>query len=253
MRSVDFNCDLGEGCADDAAILPSISSASIACGLHAGDPQTMRESIDACIRHGVAIGAHPGYDDRAHFGRREQSLSANALHALVLYQVGALAAIAAAANARLAHVKPHGALYNQAAVDAGVASTVVAAVRSFDPALRLYALAGSVLAQAGRAAGLAVVEEAFAERRYERDGTLTPRSLADASIEDVDIATQQVAGMLQAGCVTARTGEAVAVRADSICLHGDRPDAARFAAGLRRAIESAGFRVAAPGARDAAR
>lgn len=249
MRSIDFNCDLGEGCGDDAAILPSISSASIACGMHAGDPAAMQSTVALCVAHGVAVGAHPGYDDRAHFGRRAMPMTPAALHALVLYQIGALAGFARAAGTSLHHVKPHGALYNLAAVDRRAADAIAAAVCAFDSGVRLYALSGSVLADAGRAAGLCVLEEAFAERRYEADGTLTPRSRADAVIDDVDIAAHQVAGMLRAGTVVARTGETVAVHAHTICLHGDRPDAARFAARLRAAIEAAGFAVrAAPAA-----
>lgn len=248
MRSVDFNCDLGEGCGDDAAIVPSISSASIACGMHAGDPSAMQAAVALCLQHGVAIGAHPGYPDRAGFGRAVMAMEPAAVHALVLYQVGALAAIAAAQGATLHHVKPHGALYNRAAIDAAVADAIAGAVHAYDPRLRLYALAGSTLVHAGRAAGLSVLEEAFAERRYEADGTLTPRDRADAVIDDVDIAAHQVAGMLHAGSVTARSGERVPLRADTICLHGDRPHAAWFAARLRSAIESAGFAVRAPGA-----
>src|SRR5690606_8700497 len=192
-------------------------------------------TVALCIGGGVAIGAHPGYDDRAHFGRRDCALSAAELYALVLYQVGALDAFVRAAGATLQHVKPHGALYNRAAADHEAARAVATAVRDHDPALRLYALSGSVLARTGRALGLQVLEEAFAERRYEDDGSLTPRSRPDAVIDDVDIAAHQVAGMLRAGTVIARTGESVAVHADTICLHGDRPDAARFAERLRAA------------------
>lgn len=248
MSGIDFNCDLGEGCADDAGILPSISSASIACGMHAGDAVTMEATIALCLARGVAIGAHPGYADRENFGRRPMDLRRAELRALVIYQIGALQALVQSAGGRLQHVKPHGALYNLAAVDRSTADVLVDAVHAVDPSLRLYALAGSRLVQAAREAGLQVVEEAFAERRYEADGTLTPRGPDDAIIDDVEAAAAQVVSMLRDGTVRARTGELVEVRPGSICLHGDRPDAARFAVRLRQAIESAGFRVRAPGA-----
>lgn len=243
MRShVDFNCDLGEGC-DDAALMPHISSASIACGWHAGDAETMQRAVALCVAHGVAIGAHPSLPDREGFGRREMSLEPAAVYALTLYQVGALAAFVRAAGTTLHHVKPHGALYNQAARDRALADAVARAVRDYDPGLILYGLAGSELTAAGAALGLRVAHEAFAERRYEADGSLTPRSRPDAVIHDVDLAAQQVARMLRSGRVGTRDGREVLLRADTICLHGDRPDAPAFAASLRSAIEGAGFAV----------
>jgi UPF0271 protein len=243
MRAqVDFNCDLGEG-DDDAALMPYLSSASIACGWHAGDAPTMRRAVALCLQHGVAIGAHPSWPDREGFGRREQEHAPAQAYAFVLYQVGALAGLARAAGAALHHVKPHGALYNQAARDPALADAVARAVRDFDPGLVLYGLAGSALTAAGAGRGRRVAHEAFAERRYEADGRLTPRSQPDAVIHDVDLAAQQVAQMLRAGRVTARDGREVAVRADTVCLHGDRPDAPAFAAALRASIEGAGFAV----------
>lgn len=240
---VDFNCDLGEGCGDDAALLPQISSASIACGWHAGDPLTMQRSVALCQQHDVAIGAHPSLHDREGFGRREFAVSPQEVNALVLYQIGALDAFVRAAGTRLHHVKPHGALYNMAARQRDIADAFALAVYAFDPGLVLYALAGSTLAAAGVDAGLIVAHEAFAERRYEADGSLTPRNLSDAVINDVDLAAQQVAQMLSARSVNARDGSAVPIRADTICLHGDRPDAALFAQALRAAIERAGYKV----------
>jgi UPF0271 protein len=242
QRSVDFNGDLGEG-GDDEALLPWLSSASIACGWHAGDPATMLRTVEACLRHGVAIGAHPSFDDREGFGRREVETTPDAVYAELLYQVGALHGFVRAAGARLHHVKPHGALYNLAARDPAIAQAVAHAVRDFDGGLVLYGLANSESTRAGEALGLRVAHEAFAERRYEPDGSLTPRSHPEASIHDVDLAAQQVAQMLSARVVTVRGGGAVPIRADTLCLHGDRPDAARFAAGLRAAIEAAGFAV----------
>jgi 5-oxoprolinase (ATP-hydrolysing) subunit A len=240
---IDFNCDLGEGVGDDAAILPFISSASIACGFHAGSPQTMRATVALCREHRVAIGAHPAFQDRENFGRTAQDISANDAYALTLYQVAALDGFVRTAGTRLHHVKPHGAFYNQAARDRSLADAIAAAVRDYDPGLILYGLAGSALTAAGEMLGLQVAHEAFAERRYEADGTLTPRSRPDASIEDVATAAAQVRQMLQQGALSARTGERVPLRADSICLHGDRADASIFARALRTAIESAGFTI----------
>ena len=243
MRTIDFNCDLGEECGDDAAILPHISSASIACGFHAGSPETMRRTVALCIAHGVAIGAHPSHADRENFGRMAHAITPDEAYALTLYQIGALDGFVRAAGARLHHVKPHGALYNQAAREPGLADAIARAVRDHDAALVLYGLSGSALTAAGERLGLQVAHEAFAERRYEADATLTPRAHADASIEDLPTAAAQVARMLEAGRVIARTGESVPLRADSICLHGDRPDAAAFARGLRDTIETAGFTI----------
>jgi UPF0271 protein len=243
---IDFNCDLGEGVGDDAAILPFISSASIACGFHAGGPALMQRSVALCGEHGVAIGAHPSHDDRANFGRIASSLSPADAYALVLYQVGALDAFVRAAGLRMNHVKPHGALYNQAARDRALADAIATAVRDHDPGLILYGLAGGALTEAGAKLGLQVAHEAFAERRYEADATLSPRDRDDASIEDPAEAARQVTGILRDGVVCARTGEQVALHADSICLHGDRVDAVRFARGLRAAIEAAGFAIRRP-------
>jgi UPF0271 protein len=247
-RRIDFNCDLGEGCGDDAAIMPSISSASIACGGHAGDAATMRATVALCLRHGVAIGAHPSFEDRTNFGRRETTLAAGDIEALVTRQIDALAQVCAEAGARLHHVKPHGALYNLAARERDVAQAIARAVRRFDPALRLYGLSGSEATAAAEAAGLRVAHEVFAERRYEADGRLTPRSRQDAVIEGIDDALQQVRTMLREGVVEARTGERVPIRADTLCLHGDRANAPAFARALRQALEAEGIAVAAPGA-----
>ena len=244
---IDFNCDLGEGCGDDAAILPHLSSASVACGGHAGDDASMRATVDLCLRHGVAIGAHPSFVDREHFGRRELDLGVGAVHVLVVAQVRRLAAICTAAGARLRHVKPHGALYNLAARDAGAADAIATAVRAVDPTLWLYALSGSALADAGRLAGLSVAEEAFAERGYGADGRLTPRGRPGAVIDDLDASLAQVRTLLREHVVVAGDGSRVPLRADTLCLHGDRPDAARFAAALRAALEAEGVAVLAPG------
>jgi 5-oxoprolinase (ATP-hydrolysing) subunit A len=244
--SIDFNCDLGEGISNDDALLPLISSANIACGFHAGDPLRMHQVVAGCVRHDVAIGAHPSYYDRAGFGRRAQSLDADEVQALVLYQTAALQGFARAAGSRLHHVKPHGALYNRAAEDRRTADAIVAAVIEFDRELMVYALAGSELAVAAEQAGLAVAHEAFAERRYEANGWLSPRTLADAVIDNVADAVDQVRSLLSNGRVTARTGEPVAIRADTLCLHGDRPDAVAVAHALRAALQDAGVAIRRP-------
>ena len=245
QRRIDFNCDLGEGC-DDVAVMPYISSASIACGMHAGDPRTMRETVALCRQHDVAIGAHPSFNDREHFGRKQQAITPNDAHALVLYQLGALDAIALAQGVVLRHVKPHGALYNQAASDDALADAIARAVHDFDPTLVLYGLSGSALTAAGERLGLRVVHEVFAERRYEADGRLTPRSEPDAVIDDLDESLAQVRMIIGDGRVIARTGESVALRVDTLCLHGDRPDAAGFARALRAGLEADGIRVESP-------
>lgn len=250
-RCIDFNCDVGESfgdwrMGDDAALIPLASSANIACGFHAGDPLHMRAAVTLCIEHGVAIGAHPGWPDLQGYGRRALAASPSETYAYVLYQIGALAAFVRAAGGRLHHVKPHGALYNQAARDPGLAEAVARAVFDFDPALKLYALAGSALMGAARELGLAPVGEAFAERAYEADGSLTPRALPGAVLPDFAAAEAQVLGLLARGEVLARSGEVVAVEAGTLCLHGDRPDAVDFARRLRTSLAAAGVEIAAP-------
>jgi UPF0271 protein len=244
LARIDFNCDLGEGC-DDAAVMPYISSANIACGLHAGDAETMRHTVDLCMKHGVRIGAHPSFDDREHFGRREMTCSPTEIHGLVLRQIGTLAEIAAVQGARLTHVKPHGALYNMAARDRRLADAIADSVREADPSLTLVGLSGSALPVAGAAIGLRVLHEVFAERRYEADGTLTPRARTDAVIHGLDESLAQVRGFVGDGVVVARTGERVALRADTLCLHGDRADAAEFARAVRAMLDAEGVRVEA--------
>jgi len=243
---IDFNCDLGEDCGDDAAILPCISSASIACGQHAGSPPGMRRTLLACREAGVAVGAHPGFADREHFGRREHAVSAEDAYALVQYQVAALAGMAHALGMRLQHVKPHGALYNQSARDPRLAAAIADAVADLDPGLALVGLAGSCSIRAARERGLQAWEEVFAERRYAADGQLSPRGVPGAVIEDLDDALQQVHGLLDRGSVTTLDGTTLPLRADTLCLHGDRPDAARFARALREALESRGVDVCTP-------
>jgi len=241
-RTVDLNCDIGESfgawrMGADAEVMPWITSANIACGFHAGDFSTMQQTVALAISHGVAIGAHVSLPDLQGFGRREMRVSANEAYAMTLYQIGALAAFAAAARTRVVHVKPHGALYNMAAKDAALSAVIARAVRDFDENLILVGLAGSELPAAGAAIGLRVAHEAFADRRYQADGSLTPRSEADAVINDIAAAVGQALQIVTHGNVTARNGSAVVVRTDTICVHGDRPDAGEFAQRLREALE----------------
>ena len=245
---IDFNCDLGEGCGDDAAIIPLITSASIACGGHAGDEATMRATLRLCLEHGVAAGAHPSYPDRMGFGRKEMGLAPDAVLATVREQILRLVDAAAAEGTRLSHVKPHGALYNVAARDRAVAEAIANAVAGIDPELMLFGLSGSQLTAAAEAAGLRAVHEVFAERRYEADGSLTPRSRDDAVIQDLDEAIAQVRGFVRDGSVVARTGERIALRADTLCLHGDRPDAAQFAKAIHDALLADRVRILSVGA-----
>jgi len=245
---IDLNSDIGESfgawtMGDDAGVLAHVTSANIACGFHAGDPETMRRTVALAVQHGVAIGAHVSLPDLQGFGRREMRVGADETYAMTLYQIGALAAFAQAAGARVRHVKPHGALYNMAARDAALADAIAHAVRDFDAQLILVGLANSESTRAGERAGIRVAHEAFADRRYQADGTLAPRREADAVIEDVDAAVAQALAIATRGEVIARDGKTVALSADTICVHGDRPNAAAFARQLRAALEQAGVGV----------
>ena len=243
LPRLDFNCDLGEGGDDDAAIIAYISSASIACGGHAGDDATMRATLRLCRLHGVAAGAHPGYADREQFGRRELALSTEAIATLVRTQLARLAAIAAEEGVRLAHVKPHGGLYNLAARDRTIADAIATAVAAFDPSLILFGLSGSALPTAGTAAGLRVAHEVFAERGYASDGQLLPRGEPGAVVESLEAAIEQARALATAGTVTSVDGHRLRLRADTLCLHGDRRDAAAFARALRQALEADAVRI----------
>jgi UPF0271 protein len=234
MPSVDLNCDLGESFgayriwADDE-ILPHITSANIACGFHAGDPAVMRRTVEAARSHGVAVGAHPGLDDLAGFGRRAMELSPQEAYDLVVYQVGALLGFALAAGAELSHVKPHGALYNMAAAQPALAEAIARAVRDVDRRLVLFGLAGSHLLAAGAAAGLATASEAFADRTYMPDGSLVSRRRPDALVTDPDEAARRTVRMVREGVVRAVDGGDISIRADTVCIHGDGAHAARAA------------------------
>lgn len=253
MTTVDLNADVGEGfgaytLGDDEAILACVTSANIACGFHAGDPATMRRTVRIALANGVAIGAHPGLPDLLGFGRRELAISLEEAYDLIVYQVGALRAFAVVAGGALRHVKPHGALYNMAARQADLALAVATAVRDVDPTLTLFGLAGSELVRAGHALGLATASEVFADRRYESDGSLTPRTERGAVITDLAESTAQVLRMIREGRVRTRSGVDVAIQADTICLHGDGPHAVELAQQLRAALTAEGIALQAPDA-----
>ena len=250
---VDLNCDMGESfgswtIGDDAAILPFVSSVNIACGFHAGDPSVMRATVHAAAAHHVAVGAHPGLPDLAGFGRREMAVSPQAVYDMTSYQIGALRGIARAAGVTVNHIKPHGALYNMAAVRSPIANAIALAVRDTDGSLTLVALSGSCLIDAGRATGLRTASEVFADRNYMPDGTLVPRSAPNAIVNDVDEAAARAVRMVQSHRVTAIDGSDVTVLAETICIHGDAPYAALFAQRIRVALAAANIAVLSIGA-----
>jgi UPF0271 protein len=242
---IDLNADLGEGSPEDAEVIRWVSSANIACGGHAGDAESMAAAVARCAAQGVRLGAHPGYPDRAGFGRRELGLTPAEIGVAVRAQVTSLKAIADDAGVPLIHVKPHGALYHRAAQDAEVAAVLIEVIRDLDPQLALVGLAGSPLLDAARAAGLRVLAEAFADRGYRADGGLQPRGLVGALIEAPDAVAAQALELVREGAVRAVDGQRVAVRADTLCLHGDGAGAAARAAALHRALMAAGVQIAA--------
>jgi UPF0271 protein len=255
-KRIDLNCDMGESfgpwkMGNDLAILEHVTSANIACGFHAGDPQTMRGVVRAALERGVMVGAHPGFPDLAGFGRRNLQVTPEEAYAMVVYQVGALAAFAAAAGGRLNHVKAHGALYNMAARDRALAEAIGQAVRDVDRGLVLFGLAGSEMIAAAERLGLRCASEVFGDRTYQDDGSLTPRRLPDAMIEDAEIAAAQVKRMALEGRVRATSGTDVPVRADTLCVHGDQPGALAFVRRIRSELASAGIDVRSPARADA--
>jgi UPF0271 protein len=246
---IDLNSDMGEretpeGLAIDAEMMPFITSVNIACGGHAGTPELMRRTARLAVQHSVSIGAHPGLRDPQHFGRMEWSLSPEEVETLVIQQLQMLNKVLSQDRLTLAHVKPHGALYNVAARDLSVAQAIVRAVQHIDRSLFLYALAGSVLVQAGQAAGLTVVQEGFADRAYRSDGTLVPRSEPSALLTGEETVRHQLQELIK-GSVTSLDGHSVPIQADSICLHSDTPHAVSLARMIRHALQSAGIQVVA--------
>ncbi|NYT66559.1 LamB/YcsF family protein [Alcaligenaceae bacterium] len=246
--TIDLNCDMGESfgawsMGQDTDILPYVTSANIACGFHAGDPSIMRHTVQAALAHGVALGAHPGLPDLVGFGRRRMDITPDAAYDMVVVQVGSLAAVAATQGARLNHVKAHGALYNMASSNQALSQAIAQAVFDVDPGLTLYALAGSLQVQVARDIGLPVAQEVFADRSYQADGSLTPRTQAGAMITDLEIALQQILTMIRQRKVVSVQGTAVAVQPDTLCIHGDQPGAVIFARSIRQALEREGVLV----------
>jgi 5-oxoprolinase (ATP-hydrolysing) subunit A len=247
---IDLNSDLGESfgawrMGDDTALLQVVSSANVACGFHAGDPAGILETLRAAAEFGVNVGAHVSYPDLVGFGRREMQVASADLRADVIYQIAALTGLARVAGVRVSYVKPHGALYNTIARDERQARDVTEAILAFDPQLALVALAGSPLVGWGSAAGLRVVQEAFADRAYRSDGTLVPRGQAGAVLHDADLVASRMVRMVKEGQVEAIDGTLVPLKADSICVHGDTPGAVAMAQRVKEALHQTGVEVGA--------
>ena len=248
---IDLNGDVGESfgayeMGHDAALIPILTSANIACGFHAGDPGVMRATVALAREHGTAVGAHPGFPDLVGFGRREMKATPREVEDLVAYQIGALAAIAAAQGVRLAHVKPHGALYNMAARDVDLADAIARAIAAVDPSLALFGLPGSQSLEAAQRHKVRAVSEAFADRAYRRDGSLVPRNEPGAVIDDEQIVVTRAVAIARERMVIAADGTRVPLDVQTICVHGDTPGAAVLASRIRKALSDAGVQVRAP-------
>lgn len=248
MHSVDLNCDLGESFGRytlglDAEVIPLVSSCNVACGMHAGDPVVMGRTVAMAAEAGIAIGAHPGYPDLQGFGRRDLNLSADEAYACIVYQVGALAAFCTAQGVKLNHVKPHGQLYNRAAIDTSLAEAIAQAVFDVDPSLVLVGLANGELIRAGRAVGLAVAQEFFTDRNYTDEGVLVARSLPNALITDEEFAVKRVVRAVKEGTIESATGKTIEIQADTICVHGDNVHALEFVKRIKAALEAEGITV----------
>ena len=245
---INLNADMGEGfgaydIGNDEAMLKIIRSASIACGLHAGDPLTMHRNVLRAKEEGVSIGAHPGFNDLWGFGRRRIEMKSDQLEYLVAYQIGALQAMAAYVGERVTHVKPHGALNNMAAVDSDYAIAIGRAIKAVDREIVYVALAGSEMERAGRTLGLRVAREGFCDRLYDDDGNLTSRSIPGAVIKDPAVAAKRVVDMVRNGEIVSRNGKRIACRIDTLCVHGDEPTAVDVARAVRAGLEAAGVAI----------
>jgi 5-oxoprolinase (ATP-hydrolysing) subunit A len=257
LMPIDLNSDLGESfgrwtLGNDAEVMKSITSANVACGYHAGDPGIMRQTVRMARDAGVSVGAHPGFPDLAGFGRRNLAATPREVEDFVLYQIGALAAIASAEGVRLRHVKPHGALYNMAIRDRALSDAIASAIAGFDRSLILFALPGTELMAAGKSAGLQVAAEGFADRAYEPDGSLTPRARPGAVIHNADEAIERAMRMARDGVVRSVNGADIPMRVDTICTHGDTPGSSELTGLLRAAFEAAGIEVKPIGIRSRA-
>ena len=243
MQYIDINCDMGEGIGNESFIMPFISSANIACGFHAGDEAEMKRVVELCLQFNVAIGAHPSFYDKQNFGRIEMNLSANEIQQLIREQLYILNNIVLAAGGKLHHVKPHGALYNMAAKDVRIAAGIAGAVKDFDSALVYYGLSGSVMIEEALKAGLSTANEVFADRTYEPDGSLTPRTESGALITNPNEAIQQVIQIILEEKVTTINGEKIAMQADTICIHGDGIHAVEFAKKIHQRLVATGIQI----------
>ena len=244
--SIDLNSDLGEGAGSDEELLSLVSSANIACGFHAGNADTMRNAIVAAKDRGVAVGVHPSLFDRENFGRKELPISCEQLYDIISFQLGIFQAIAQAAGAKVRHVKPHGALYNMAARSTRLAESIVRAIHDVDRTLLLFAPASSALATAAEARGVTFVAEVFADRGYMKDGSLVSRDRPGAVLKDPEAAANRVLRMLNEGKVQSVDGQDVAISAETVCVHGDTPDAVAFARALRQKLEEHGVAITPP-------
>ena len=245
---VDLNCDLGESFGNyhlglDREVLSYVTSANVACGWHAGDPLIMDETVVLCKDKGVALGAHPGYPDLMGFGRRAMKISPAEAKAYMLYQVGALDAFAKLHGMKLQHVKLHGAFYNMASVDPELANAVLNGLEAFGKGIRAMVLSGSYIAQEAQRRGIPLIQEVFADRGYTDQGTLVPRNEKGAFIKEPEEALERVLCMIKEGCVLSNTGHSIPIQADSICLHGDNPEALAFAKTIREGLENGGIQV----------
>lgn len=242
---VDLNADVGEEAGHDAELMALVTSANVACGVHAGDENVIRATVRLARAHGVAVGAHPSFPDRAGLGRRPMHLPAGELEACLLEQVRLLVAVAGSECVRVGHVKPHGALYNMAAQDLALADVIARAVAAVDPSMILVGLAGSRLIEAGRRAGLRTASEVFADRAYRADGTLVSRGEPGSVLHDSKAAAARAVAMAREGVVVSAGEVRVPIRADTICVHGDTPDAVHMAAAVRQALAESGVLVRA--------
>lgn len=246
MPSIDLNCDMGESfgawtMGNDAALMDYVSSINIACGFHAGDASVIRKTIETAIEKGIAVGAHPSFPDLQGFGRREMKMSAPEIYDIVLYQIAAVKGICEVLGGKLRHVKPHGALYNQAAKDAGLAEAIAKAVKATDANLILYGLSGSYLVSEAEKIGLRTASEVFADRTYQSGGTLTPRSEPNALITNTEKAVSQVLQMISEQSVRATNGEKISLKAETICIHGDGVNALEFAETINAKLKEKGI------------
>lgn len=245
MKSIDLNCDLGEGMATDEEMIALISSANIACGFHAGNEYIMKTTIELCLQYNVAIGAHPSWPDKENFGRTEMQRSPNELYNYILQQLKNIDAITKKMGAKLHHIKPHGALYNQAAKDKTIAATIAKAVKDFDGALILYGLSGSILNSEAQQLGLQTANEVFADRTYTDEGYLTTRSQPNALIEDAATAANQALQLIQQGTLKTTSGNMISVSVDTICLHGDGKHAVEFCKTIHEQLKNNSIEIKA--------